>query len=187
MNPAELAVALDDALERAEIPHAIGGAIAYGFWGNPRGTHDVDVNVFVLPEDAAAPIDALAAIGVRFDRAAALRSACERGDARGYYDDLPVDVFFVSIPLHESISLRTVEVELLGSRIRILSPEDLIVLKLLFFRGKDIVDIERIVAVQGRSLDDRYVRRWLVDCVGNDDVRIQRWEQIWTALVPPEA
>jgi hypothetical protein len=36
MNAAELAVALAEQLERAGIPYAVGGAIAYGFWGNPR-------------------------------------------------------------------------------------------------------------------------------------------------------
>ncbi len=47
MNPAELAAKLSDLLTRAGIPHAIGGAVAYGFWGNPRGTRDLDLNIFV--------------------------------------------------------------------------------------------------------------------------------------------
>ena len=53
----------------------------------------------------------------------------------------------------------------------ILAPEDLIVLKLLFNRHKDIVDIERIVAA-GTALDWPYIRHWLIECVGKDDARM---------------
>lgn len=182
MNAAEVAVALAEQLELHRIPYAVGGAIAYGFWGNPRGTHDVDLNVFVPASTPDNVIDVLISWGVRFDRDAALASARERGDARGYCDDLPVDVFFVSIPLHESAAERTCRVHLLEHEISILSAEDLIVFKLLFFRGKDVVDVERVVAVQGAGLDRNYVRRWLVDCVGEADERVQRWDGICSAL-----
>ena len=182
MNPAELATVLSELLRRAGIPHAIGGAVAYGFWGNPRGTRDLDLNVFVRVDQVGRVLDVLNGGGVRFDCAAAARSVRERGDVRGYCDDLPVDVFFVSIPLHESAAARTVEVELLGRTIPILSAEDLIVLKLLFFRGKDVVDVERMVALQGTRLDRDYVRRWLVDCVGEEDPRMPQWDDICAAL-----
>lgn len=182
MNPAELATKLCELLSRAGIPHAVGGAVAYGFWGNPRGTRDLDLNIFVRADQVSRVLDVLVAGGVGFDREGALRSARERGDARGYYEDLPVDVFFVSIPLHESAARRTVEVELLGRKIPILSAEDLIILKLLYFRGKDVVDVERMVALQGARLDRDYVRRWLIDCVGEQDGRVQRWDEICAAL-----
>jgi hypothetical protein len=97
---------------------------------------------------------------------------------------MPVDLFVVAIPLHESAARRTVEVSLLGQTIRILSAEDLTLFKLLFFRGKDLVDIERILAVQGRTLDRDYIRRWLIDCVGADDIRVTRWDLLCAALPP---
>ncbi len=43
-------LAIHDALDAARIPHAIGGAIALGYCTlEPRGTRDVDVNVFTAP------------------------------------------------------------------------------------------------------------------------------------------
>ena len=36
-----------DALESQSIEYALGGALAHGYWGNPRGTLYVDVAVFV--------------------------------------------------------------------------------------------------------------------------------------------
>lgn len=98
------------------------------------------------------------------------------------YGSMPVDVFFTSIPLHDSAASRVVEVPLLGQAIRILSAEDLTVLKLLFFRGKDLVDVERLVAVQGSRLDRLYVRTWLVDCVGEESERVRRWDALCAAL-----
>jgi len=186
-TPAELAVLLARSLTAENIPHAIGGAVAYTFWGVPRATGDLDLNLFVKAERAATALEVLTRNGVSLDVEAALRSGLERGDARGRYGDIPVDIFFLSIPLHESAARRTVEVPLLGSTIRILAAEDLTILKLLFFRTKDILDIERILAVQGAELDRQYVRRWLVECVGEEDARVARWDTLCRALpAPPE-
>lgn len=45
---AERLLAVHDALADARLPHAIGGAIALGYCTEePRGTRDLDVNVFV--------------------------------------------------------------------------------------------------------------------------------------------
>ncbi len=45
---AEKVVALHHALDAAEMPHAFGGALALGWCTRqPRGTADIDVNVFV--------------------------------------------------------------------------------------------------------------------------------------------
>jgi hypothetical protein len=182
LEPAELAVLIARELESASIPYAIGGAIAYGYWGNPRGTRDLDVNLFVSADRAGPALDTLLRAGVRLDRNRVLESAQERGDARVFYEDVPIDLFFISIPLHESAAERTVLVTLLGQTIRVLSAEDLVVLKMLFFRGKDLVDIERIVAIQGEKLDRDYVRRWLVECVGADAERVRKWDEICAAL-----
>lgn len=91
-----------------------------------------------------------------------MQTARDRGDARGRYEDIPVDLFFVSIPLHESAAGRAVQVTLLDSPIRVLSAEDLTVFKLLFFRGKDVVDVERLVAAMADRLDrrDTCARGW---------------------------
>lgn len=62
---AERLHAVHDALGRANIPHAFGGAIALAYCiAEPRGTRDLDVNVFVGAERAAEVIASLPA-GVR--------------------------------------------------------------------------------------------------------------------------
>jgi hypothetical protein len=45
MDPAQVAQAIAAALEAAGCDYALGGAIALGFWAEPRGTVDVDVTI----------------------------------------------------------------------------------------------------------------------------------------------
>ena len=59
-----------------------------------------------------------------------------------------------------------------------LSAESIAVFKLLFFRLKDRVDLERLVAVRGDRLDRAYIRRWIVDMMGEDDERVLAWDAL---------
>ena len=158
-------------LRAAGIEHAVGGALALGFYAEPRGTLDVDLNVFVDADEPGEALDALSAGGVALDRGQAIAAIASRGDLFLRHRGCRLDLFFNSIPFHASVSRRTREVRLLGARVPILAPEDLIVLKLLFHRHKDVADIERIVAA-GSALDWPYVRHWLIECVGEDDARM---------------
>ena len=141
------------------------------FTRSPRGTLDVDLNIFVDAEDPGEALDVLSAGGIALERAHAIATIASRGDLFLRHRGCRLDLFFNSIPFHASAARRTREVSLLGARVPILAPEDLIVLKLLFNRHKDVVDIERIVAA-GSALDWPYIRHWLIECVGEDDARM---------------
>jgi hypothetical protein len=54
----------------------------------------------------------------------------------------------------------------------ILGAEDLIVLKLMFNRRKDLADVEAMMDEQGSDLDRTYVRRTLTELVGVEDERL---------------
>lgn len=163
------------------IDYAIGGALALGVWSDPRGTLDVDINLFIEPQSAPMALDVLASAGVIFDRAAAMR-AVESGDSvLARYEGLRVDLFLPSIPFSHEAGLTRRLVPGPDGEISFLSPEALAVFKLLFFRGKDLVDLEKLVAVQGAALDAAYVRRWIVDMMGEDDERVAAWDRIVAA------
>lgn len=174
----EVARHIADALEEVGAPYAIGGAIAYGYHGPPRATNDVDVNVFVEPANLGPVLDALAAAGATVDRARALATARDRGDFVVRYGGMRVDAFTPSIELSHSAAKRTQRLLLLGRPVEVLSAEDLVLFKLLFFRPKDLLDIERLVRFRGAELDHAYVRRWIVDMMGEEDERTQAWDQI---------
>ena len=178
LTPPELAVEVSECLASAGIQHAVGGAIALGFHAEPRGTLDVDMNVFVAADAPEAALQALSNHGVSVDFAEAHEAIASRGDLFLEHRGCRLDLFFNSIPFQEAASRRTQEVVLLGRHVPILSVEDLVVLKLLFNRRKDIVDVERMLQTSTGGLDIAYVRRWLVECVGADDSRLTTLESL---------
>jgi hypothetical protein len=73
-----------------------------------------------------------------------------------------------------------------GERIWFLSAEALSVFKMLFFRSKDLVDLERLVAVSGGEMDLGYVRNHLVMMMGEGDPRISAWDEISRQFAPSD-
>ena len=172
LTPPEIAVEISGILAGAELHHAVGGAIALGFYSNPRGTLDVDLNVFVDAGRADAALDALVAGGIALERAVAQTAIRERGELRLDHGGCRVDLFFNSIPFQEKASRRTRQVRLLGATVPILSAEDLIVFKFLYNRHKDLADIRQVFEAVGDQLDPDYIREGLIECVGADDSRL---------------
>jgi len=186
LTPAELAVDLSRVLTEAGVRHAIGGALALGFHATPRGTLDVDMNVFVAADHPEAVLGVLATNGVDVDVEKATKTIAARGDLFVEHRGCRLDLFFDSIPLHASAAKRVRHVELLGGDVPILSAEDLIVFKLLFNRHKDIADVVAIIEASGGQLDLRYVRHWLVECVGEDDGRTSTWDALSADAPKPD-
>jgi hypothetical protein len=97
----------------------------------------------------------------------------------GRWAGIRIDVFTPSIPFSiEAGRTRVHLVDESGVATWFLSREAITVFKLLFFRPKDLVDLERLVAVSGPSLDHAYVRRWIVEMMGEDDPRVTAWDGI---------
>jgi hypothetical protein len=175
---AEAAKGIAEALEAAGTAYAIGGALALAVAGVPRGTADVDVNVFVPLEQTEMVIDVLQRLGIQIDKAAAAERTRRDGMFVGRWDGMRIDVFLPSIPFsHEAERTRVNVTDETGWSGWFLSAEALAVFKLLFFRGKDVVDLERLVAVR-EELDHAFVRRWIADMMGADDERVRRWDDI---------
>ena len=175
----EKVVALHAALAEVRVPHAIGGAVALAYYAVPRGTVDVDINVFVPVERWPKVRDALAPLGVDV---AADEAALERdGQVRLWWDRNPVDLFFSYDPFHEEMRRATRRVPFAGETIPILAPEHLMVCKAMFDRPKDWLDIEQIV-VATDPLDLPEVEGWLQAMVGEDNQRLVRLQEILSRL-----
>jgi hypothetical protein len=169
---------LVDGFEGAGIPYALGGAIAYSTWGEPRATRDVDLNVWLPTEELVRAFIVLEAAGIKLDRATALAQATERGLFVVYLGDYRVDVFVPSVPFYDVARERRVRVAIGGKPAWVLSAETLAVFKMLFFRPKDLVDIARMIEILGASFDAAFVRRALIDMLGEGDERIASWDRI---------
>jgi predicted nucleotidyltransferase len=112
------------AIDRRGIPYTFIGGIASALHGRPRWTHDVDL--FVRPHDADAVLQALADDGF----------AIQRTDPfwlfKGIKDGVLVDVIFRStgdIYLDEEMLARSRVEEFRNLKLRVVAPEDLVVIK----------------------------------------------------------
>jgi hypothetical protein len=175
---AEAGRAIADALRASTIPHALGGALALGVAGVPRGTKDVDVNVFVGLERLDDVFGALEPLGIRIERGSARARAERDGMFVADWDGMRIDVFVPSIPFSDEAARTRVSITVDGWTGWFLSPEAIAIFKLLFFRTKDIGDLAQLVAVREDALDRAYIRRWLVEMMGEEDERVRRWDEI---------
>jgi hypothetical protein len=161
----ERLLAVHDALEQADIPHAIGGAIALGYCTlEPRGTRDLDLNVFVGPERVKEVFRALpqeiAVSGLALERA-------ERdGQVRLWWEEMPIDLFFSVLAFHDEVEREIRKVPFEGRKIPVVGCNALTVFKAMFDRGRDWVDIEAMVEAQSVDLDEAL--RWVREMAGED-------------------
>ncbi len=172
-------VALHGSLATAQIPHAMGGALALAYYAEPRVTIDVDINVFVSTEQWPRVRDALSPLGVEVG---VNLDALERdGQVRLWWDRTPVDLFFSYDHFHDEMKGRARRVPFGETTIPILAPEHLAVCKAMFDRPKDWIDIEQIL-VGTDPLDLPEIEGWLEAMVGEDNPRMARLREITTRL-----
>ena len=166
---------VDEALTRAGVPHAFGGALALAFHvESPRATVDIDVNISLAVNRAA---EVLAALPVGVTWTGADVAAVERdGQVRVFWDRTPLDLFFPQDPLHETVASRVLRVPFRHRTIPIVSATDLVIFKALFDRPKDWVDIAEMVAYGGVDIVD--AQSWLTRLVGRRDRRARRLAEL---------
>lgn len=187
MNLPERVVTLHHALAERGLPHAFGGAIALAYCTlDPRGTSDIDVNLFI---PAADPEQALLALPPQVAQPAGTREAIVRdGQIRLWWDETPVDLFFDYAPVHADAARHVRIVPFAGTKIPVLGPVELAVFKAMFDRTRDWADIEAMVAAA--SVDVDAVRAALGDMLEPDDERFRRVEEAirrGAAQVPGDA
>ena len=173
-----------EVLESRGVSYALGGALAYGQYGIPRATNDVDVNVFVEVESLQPVFAALRSLGIVVDDTAARDRAGDEGMFVVHHGGFRVDVFTPSIEFSWEAERTRVRRTVDGVGVWFLSAEALCVFKLLFFRGKDIVDLERLIAVQGSAVDGAYVRARIAEMLGEQDPRVETWDRLLAEHLP---
>ena len=171
MTLPEKVVALHRALATRRIPHAFGGAIALAYWTqDPRGTSDIDLNVFVSAADSAIALEALPAGVLRPEGTAEV--IARDGQIRLWWDETPIDLFFDYVPVHADAARHSRAVPFAGTEIPVLGPTELAVFKVMFDRTRDWADIEAMVSANTVDLDA--VRTTLGTLLDPEDPRFGR-------------
>jgi hypothetical protein len=180
-------VAVHDALRSGGIAHAFGGAIALGYHAQPRGTREIDLNVFLRPSELERVLVHLAPLGVERPsettgpRIPVVGIMCP-------WDETHIDLFFAyDDEFFDSVRSRIEEhlfiVRDVEHRLPILSAEDLTVFKVTFDRPKDWVDIRHML--EEKALDRDYVQSWLLHLRGDHEwPRIRRFLDLCEEMRP---
>ena len=183
-SPTTVALDLAAALDQRKTAYALGGAIALGYWAEPRGTMDVDLTLFLPPEKPSECIWVLQDIGCDVPVAESVRLLQDHGFCRVTYRGLRVDVFFPTIPFYEIAKMRRRQVPLRENQIMVWDAETLAVFKMMFFREKDLLDLKQVLLKQGVAFDSQWVHNQLVDICGARDTRTVRWDEIVSESQP---
>ena len=154
--------ALQKRLSDAGIPSIVIGGVAVATWGEPRVTRDVDLKVLLGRDDASRLLAVLSPdyISLLPDPHETLRK-----QAMVFVQDTAgtrLDLLLADTPYDVLAVQRGHAVELQpGMTIRVCSPEDLVIYKLISTRLRDHEDAQGVIRRQGDDLDDKYVLDWL--------------------------
>ncbi len=171
MSLVEKMLVIHERLDDTGLPHAFGGALALAWCTQQaRGTIDLDLNVFVGPDQLDAVLGALPPNVAVSD--ADRRLLTRDGQARLWWDATPLDVFLNTTPFHEEVAERIRREPFGGVEMPFLGCDDLAVFKALFNRTKDWADLEAMN--DAGTLDVRQVVGVLATFLGASDDRIER-------------
>jgi hypothetical protein len=151
--------ALSGFLEREKVPHVIIGGVAVALVGRPRTTQDIDAIVLLGDRPLEAFLEAAHAAGfdTRIPDAAAFARQFRVVLLRHRKSKVGVDLSVGALPFEEAAVQRARRILVEDRRIPVATPEDLIIMKMVASRSRDIADIEGVIAANPK-LDRRRVR-----------------------------
>jgi hypothetical protein len=169
---------LAERLTAAGCDYAFGGAIALGYCSEPRGTVDVDVSLYLPVEDVTPTVNVLRQVGGKFEEEQVRRSLAEHGFCRIEFLGRRLDVFLPIAAIYEAARPRRKCVAMGGGEAYIWDAETLCVFKMMFFRRKDLADLDSVLRAQGAALDRDWVEEQLLSMYGPRDPRIASWREL---------
>jgi hypothetical protein len=158
------------------------GAQAAIVWGSPRLSADVDVTVEIDAEAVTAYVEAMTDHG--FDVVIADAEFLARTRVIPFVhrtSGMPLDVVLAGPGLEEDFLHRSIPVDIGGTLIPVISPEDLIITKTLAGRAKDIEDIRGVISERRESIDAERIRtilRLLEEALAQSDL-LPLFEREW--------
>lgn len=151
------------ALDGEGVSWMLVGGLAVGAWTEPRATKDCDLAVSV-PADPGPLEAALRRAGLIVARGD-LSRATEGGSVRLHLDreDQPaliVDLLCAGTAFEREALARRRTLDVLGVRMYVVGPDDLVIYKLIAGRPQDLADVDRLLRFGRAPEDEPRLRRW---------------------------
>ena len=176
-DPGDLAVLasrISADLSAAGITHALSGSLSLAAYARPRATLDADFLVVAAAVRWPQVFAIVRSHGFEGDDRECIRSVRERGHALLLSGPVAIDILVPQIPYHEQVARRAVRIRLEGHDVPLVTAEDLFVLKALWWRPKDALDLDVLAEATRGKLDAEYVRTTLRSLLPDDDPRHAR-------------
>jgi hypothetical protein len=148
-------------LESQGTRYLVVGGLAIVVVGEPRTTADADAIIFVSTTEAESLIRAAVAAGFDVREAVERERLARTGTIRFRRGRFQIDLITASLPFEEAALARATWHELFGVRLPFPSPEDLMLLKILAGRDKDMLDATGVAKRHRDRLDISYLERTL--------------------------
>ena len=166
MDPISILKLVVSRLERLKIPYMLTGGLAVSFWGLPRTTHDVDIIIEAEREDKEKIVDTFKKDF--YISKEAVSEAIEKKftfNIIHFKSSLKVDFWLIKKDPYKILEFeRRKKEKIFGKKIYIISPEDLILIKLFWYReggsSRHLEDIKSILVIQKSKLDLNYIKNW---------------------------
>lgn len=166
-NPFQTAALFQRALQDGGIESVVIGGLAVTIWGEPRATKDADIRVHLQREEAEKLLAALP-FNLTFPGLTSNETPVEKLKRYGFLFTATeaqdrVDVMLADTAFDVAVVERgkLYEIPVSNVQIRVCTPEDLIIYKLVSTRPRDQSDAMSVVKKQIKNLDHTYVEDWL--------------------------
>ncbi len=160
-------------LNRGGYDYIVIGGIAASTIGEPRITADVDVDIVINKEDVPDFLNKVTKAGFQVPVKKCIESARRVGVFQISFGDYHIDFIIASTDLEAQAFRRRKAIQLHGVKAFFPTPEDLILLKIVPGRDKDLLDAKSIVLRHKGKLDTRYLKTWATKlCDEAEDMRI---------------
>ena len=147
---------------KQKVKIAIMGGIAASVFGRPRATYDVDGFILIEEANLKRFLSSLSAAGFSYDKKRPIKKIQGMSFLTLVYSKLKVfvDLFIVTSGFHKDILKRIKKINFDGMVVPLVSAEDLILLKLLSGRERDVEDVREIIMENKRELDFGFLKKW---------------------------
>jgi hypothetical protein len=166
-----------DVLKAGRTRHLIVGGVAVTAVGEPRFTADLAVIVFVQIAQLERLLARAIEKGFEADPAVELAAAREGGSVRLTRGRFHFDLIVRSLFIEDLAYDHSRVLKVFARSARFPSPEDLVVLKVVAGRPKDLLDVDGVLKRHREKLDRNYVETTLrrVCDLAEDHAILERW------------
>ena len=182
-DPTAVLLAVSDALTQSKIEAATYGGLALAVYGEPRETKDADLAVAgVSTRDAETALRASGLdVVVAFDRMQFGGQLVSRLTLIGAGSTNTVDLVEARSEAYaRRVIDRSVNGVLRGKQVRVVSPEDFVILKVLATRARDLEDASSVIRTVGSALDVKVIEDELelLATEITDHNALGRWQRV---------